>query len=151
MRFILGLAAALLSPACFSANWLEVEDFPDKGIKVYVDEASLQAPHEPVVQGWVRIAYAEPRLMEGERLLGYSSLRMVDCKERRYTVTEAWGYRPDDKRVRLTVIPLPEWQLAPPDSEEQAAMDGLCSSARSIPSVLWEKASNLFMLLRMGF
>lgn len=149
MRFFLGLAAALLAQACFSADWLEVAGFPDKGIKVYVDEASLTAEHEPVVQGWVRFSYDKPRTLSGEPLLGHSSLRMVDCRERRYWVVENWGYRPDDTRVRLHSS-AQEWQLAPPDSEDQVALDALCLSARSLPGVLWDKAQGMFLMLRMG-
>lgn len=146
----LGIAIALLSPACHATDWYEVGGFPDKGVKVYIDE-SLTVDHDVVVKGWVRFQYQTPRQQDGKQLIGQSSQRLVNCKDRRYWITEAWAYSSGNAEPMRLYSDAQEWQLAGPDSESEMAVDALCYGAGTLLGILAEKIDRGLFLIRMSF
>ncbi|HEY3327086.1 MAG TPA: surface-adhesin E family protein [Novimethylophilus sp.] len=148
----IGIAVAqlFLSPACHAADWYEVGGFPDKGVKVYVDESSLVVDHDTVVTGWIRFEYKTPRERDGKQLIGQSSLRMANCGDRRYWISEAWGHPPNNTEPVRLYSDTQEWQLAAPDSEARIALDALCFEAQSLFSILWDKAGTGLSRIRHG-
>jgi len=123
-----------------AASWREVGGFPDNGVKVYVDEASLEVDHDVIAKGWVRFEYAKPRQRDGMQLIGHSSLRMANCQDRRYWVSEGWGYLPNTAEPVRLYSGSQEWQLPAPDSESEVALDALCFEAKSLFDIVWDAA-----------
>lgn len=149
----IGIATAqlLLSLIGHAADWYEVGGFPDKGVKVYIDKATLVVDHETVVSGWTRFEYKQPHEQGGTPLIAQNSLRMANCRDRRYWITEAWGYPPGNAAPVRLYSDAQEWQLAAPDSEGQVALDALCFGAESLLGIVWDKVQSALFFLRMGF
>ena len=125
---------------CQAASWREVGGFPDTGVKVYVDEASLAVDHDIIAKGWVRFEYSVPRQRDGKQLIGHSSLRMVNCQDHRYWISEGWGYLPNTAEPVRLYSDSQEWQLPAPDSESEIALDALCFEAKSLFDIVWDAA-----------
>ena len=125
---------------CQAASWREVGGFPDNGVKVYVDEASLKVDHDIVAKGWVRFEYSVPRQRDGMPLIGHSSLRMANCQDHRYWISEGWGYLPNTAEPIRLYNDSQEWQLPAPDSESEIALNALCFEAKSLFDIVWDGA-----------
>ena len=123
-----------------AAEWNQAGSLPEYGVSVFVDDTSLSVDHDVIVRGWVRFVYDQPREVDGRMLAGHDSLRMADCRTRRYWVVEGWGRLPGDDAspVRL-YSSAQEWQVPAPDSESEIAVQALCSEARSWLGVAWDK------------
>lgn len=147
VRFSLFLALVgqlAIAVPCQAATWREVGGFPDKGMKVFVDDASLAVDHDYIVKGWVRMEYMAPREHDGMQLSAHSSLRMTDCENGRYWVSEGWGYLPDKTDPVRLYASAQEWQVPAPDSEDEIAYRALCYEARSMLGILWDKIKQGF-------
>jgi hypothetical protein len=107
---------------------------------VYVDDSSVKVDHDTVVSGWVRFEYPQPREIDGRKMAAQNSLRMVNCEDRRYWITEAWAYPADHGEPVQLYSSFQEWQLAAPESEAQVALDALCYETKSLFGILWDKA-----------
>lgn len=141
--FVLLLAPWMALPA-LAANWREVGSFPETGVRVLVDDATLSVDHDVVVKGWVRVEYMAPREHDGLQLIAYTSLRMAHCENGRFWVMEGWGTLPDKAEPVRLYTTSQEWRLPLPDSEDELAYQALCYEARSLLGVLWDK-------IRQGF
>ena len=135
LKFIL-LAFAGVLPAS-AADWHEVGMAMERGITVYVDHASVKVDHDIIAQGWVRFDYSQPQPYQGRPLSRHASLRMVNCENKRYWVSEGWGYPADGGSPIPLASESQEWQMPAPDSEAEMAVQALCHETQSIFSTVW--------------
>ena len=119
-----------------AADWHEVGTVMEPSITVYVDHDTLKVDHDVVVQGWVRYDYAQPQPEAGLPLSRQTARQMVNCESRRYWTTERWGY-PSSGGAQVPLPGTQEWQLAPPDSEAEMAVQALCAETQSVFGWVW--------------
>lgn len=134
-RFTLLVVAGSL-PAS-AADWREVGTVMERGITVYVDHASVKADHDIIAQGWVRFDYQNPQTHAGQPLSRHTSLRMVNCQNKRYWVSEWWGYPSSGGEPVQLASQSQEWQMPAPDSEAEMAVQALCAETQSIFGTVW--------------
>lgn len=132
------LLLSLASLPATAAQWREVGQVPDRDTAVSVDDASMAVDHDTIVDGWVRFEYGKPQNRDGQKLNAYVSHRMVNCAINRYWLMDSYGTRSTGEQVRL-YSELQEWQMPPPDSEDEIASAALCNEAKSIFGKLWDK------------
>lgn len=138
LRLLLLLALVLTSSLADAAKWREVGDVPERDTIVSVDDASITVDHDTIVDGWVRFDYDKPRERDGNKLSSHVSHRMVNCAVNRYWLMDSYGTRSGGEQVRL-YSEFQEWQMPPPDSEDEIASAALCYEAKSVFGVLWDK------------
>lgn len=130
------LVCAGILPAS-AADWHEVGTVMERGITVYVDQASVKADHDIIAQGWVRFDYQNPQTHAGQPLSRHTSLRMVNCQNKRYWVSEWWGYPSSGGEPVQLASQSQEWQMSAPDSEAEMAVQALCAETQSIFGTVW--------------
>ncbi|TSA50589.1 MAG: hypothetical protein D4R48_01155 [Nitrosomonadales bacterium] len=132
------LLVLLLPCALHAAQWREVPStIPN--IIVYIDPSSISVT-DYVVKGWVRFDYRVPQEYQGKQLIGESSERMVNCRERTFWVMDGYG-QPKGGGDPIRVYSTAEyWTTPAPDSRDEAAYTALCEESKSLIGNIVDKA-----------
>lgn len=136
----------LVARPLYAADWKEARGKPLSDANVFVDGNSTNVEHDTVVKGWVKFEYSKPKKHNGVEVMSRVTYRLANCETRRYRVVE------DMLNVKNGIEPIQlevsgnagQWEVPPPGTEAEAALDALCYETRSMLGQLWDKVEDSY-------
>lgn len=136
----------LVARPLYAADWKMARGKPLADTAVFVDGNSTDVEHDTVVKGWVKFEYSKPKRYNGVEATSHVTYRLANCETHRYRVMEDMlNVKNGIEPIRLEVSGnAQQWEVPPPGTEAEAALDALCYETRSLLGQLWDRMSDSF-------